>query len=395
MIKIEDKSSCSGCSACYSICPKDAISMKEDTLGFKYPDVNLEKCIDCDLCVRVCAFNDSYQTPNNFDAPKLFAARQTDISEVEKSRSGGIFAALSDIILDNGGVIYGAGYDSSFRVIHKRADSKVKRDEFRGSKYVQSDMGDIFRQVEKDLKSGLQVLFSGTPCQTAGLASYLRLHKIDMTNIFICDIVCHGVPAPAIWKDYIAFIEKKEKKKVIAVNFRDKQRFGWSAHKESFRLDDTYTYTYTYTFYKHIMFRHSCGVCHYTNFRRTGDITLADFWGWQNTDSEINADDKGVSLIFVNTPKGEKLFSDISDRIRKTPTVIEKCLQPNLQHPSKIHPKRMQFEADYPKLGFEKLMCKYALMGWRFNLNNFILKIQHLITRNRIAKRVIARIVNR
>lgn len=355
--------------------------MKGDSLGFKYPLVDIEKCIGCDLCVKVCTFNDSYDTPENFPEPKPYAARQKDIKEVEKSRSGGIFAALSDVILENGGAVYGAGYDSSFRVMHKRAESKEKRDEFRGSKYVQSDMGDTFRQVEQDLKSGLNVLFSGTPCQTAGLHSFLKLRRTDTANLLVCDIVCHGVPSPYIWKDYIRYIEKKEGKHVRSVNFRDKQKFGWTAHKESFKLDDTYTYTYTYTFYQHIMFRHSCGVCHYTNLRRTGDITLADFWGWQNVDKNINADDKGVSLIFVNTPKGEKLFSEISDRINKIPVEIGKCLQPNLQHPSIIHPKRNQFEKDYEKFGFERTMNKYALMGWRYDTKKLLVRVKSRISR--------------
>lgn len=383
MIKIKDKSDCSGCSACFSICPKNAITMKDDSLGFKYPTVNHNKCIDCDLCVKVCAFNDSYISPDNFDLPKPYAARQKDIEEVDKSRSGGIFAALSDKILESNGVIYGAGYDSTFRVIHKRAETKNERDELRGSKYVQSDMGNIFKQVEQDLKAGRKVLFSGTPCQTAGLSSFLRLRKIVTDNLLICDIVCHGVPSPNIWNDYLKYIEHKEGKKVVAVNFRDKQKYGWAAHKESFRFNDRYLYTDTYTnaFYQHIMLRQSCAVCHYTNLRRTGDITLADFWGWQNTDKNINADDKGVSLIFINTPKGEIIFDDISDKIHRTPTSIDKCLQPNLQHPSVIHHDRMKFEKDYEKYGFRKTMIRHSLMGWRWNIRLYKKKTYNLLKR--------------
>lgn len=371
MIHITDKEQCSGCTACFSICGKNAITMLPDGLGFKYPTVDTDKCVECGLCEKVCAFNNEYATPTNFEHPKAFAARHKILNEVERSRSGAMFAAISDYILDQGGIIYGVGYDSSFRVIHKRAVSKQERDEFRGSKYVQSDMGTIMSQVAADLKQGIAVLFSGTPCQTAGLWSFLRLCKIDTSNLFVCDIVCHGVPGPNVWKDYLEYIQKKESKNVTNVNFRDKSKFGWSAHRESFEFDNTYTYTYTYTFYQHIMFRPSCGKCHYTNLRRTGDITLADFWGWEKTDRDINKDDKGVSLIFINTPKGERLLSEINEKIKLIPAKLENCLQPNLRKPSVLHPKSKQFAADYIRLGFEKTMKKYALMGWKFNLYQF------------------------
>lgn len=376
MIIINDKRDCSGCSACYAICSKHAIEMKEDSLGFKYPVVDPDKCVECGLCNKVCAFNDGYSTPNNYDRPLAVGARHKDIEEVDKSRSGGIFAALSDAVLSEGGVIYGAGFDSSFRVIHKRAASSVERDELRGSKYVQSDMGDIFRQVESDLKSSRKVLFSGTPCQTAGLASFLRLRKVNCDRLFICDIVCHGVPSPKIWHDYLQHIQKKEGQKIIGVNFRDKQRFGWTAHRESFRLEDNSICSYTYTFYQHIMFRRSCEDCHYANLRRTGDITLADFWGWEKSHPDINKDDKGLSLILINTDKGARYMEEIKNRIYSFPVIIKDAIQPNLQHPTVAHSKRKQFENDYERFGFKKTMTRHALMGWKYYVNRIMVRIK-------------------
>ena len=149
-----------------------------------------------------------------------------------KSRSGAAFVAISDYIIDNGGVVYGAGYNDHFRVAHKRATTKNERDEFRGSKYVQSDLTGVFRCVRDDLKNGLTVLFSGTPCQTAGLNAFIG--KTLRRNLLLIDIVCHGVPSPYIWRDYIEFLEKKHGEKIIVVNFRDKEKFGWRAHRESF-----------------------------------------------------------------------------------------------------------------------------------------------------------------
>lgn len=234
MINILDKSDCCGCTACASICAHDAISMQPDVLGFLYPVVDMEKCVNCGLCEKVCAFNDHYDTSLNLSRPLAYAARHKDMNEVETSRSGAAFIAISDYVLENGGVVYGVGYTDHFRVVHKRATTKVERDEFKGSKYVQSDLRGIFRQVKKDLNDGQLVLFSGTPCQTAGLNSFIgkRLRK----NLILVDIICHGVPGPYLWRDFIAYIEKKQGDTITWVNFRDKQQFGWAAHHETFKF---------------------------------------------------------------------------------------------------------------------------------------------------------------
>ena len=366
MIEIHDPSQCCGCSACANICPHKAISMSPDALGFLYPEVDTQKCVECGLCEKVCAFTDSYDRSNNLPEPDVYAARHKDIAEIEKSRSGAMFAALSDWVLDTGGVVYGAGYAEHFRVIHKRATTRKQRDEFRGSKYVQSDMGHVFCEVAEDLRAGKAVLFTGTPCQTSGLQSFLKLRHVSTDLLYVVDIVCHGVPGPYIWRDYLAYIEKKQGSKVLAVNFRDKSQLGWTAHKESFTFQDGKTYTYTYTFYQHIMFRHSCGKCHFTNFQRPSDITIADFWGWQKVDADFNADDKGCSLVLVNTEKGRKLFDKIKSQMNLRISDRESCLQPNLQHPSEIHPLRQAFEEDYKKHGFLYVARKYGDMGWRY-----------------------------
>lgn len=234
MIQIKDKADCCGCTACASICPKDAITMEPDTLGFKYPNVDLSKCIDCGLCEKVCAFNENYDKSLNLKEPEIYAARHKDMHEIETSRSGAAFIAISDRILEKCGVVYGAGYADHFRVVHKRATTKEERDEFKGSKYVQSDLNGVFRQVKKDLKEGLTVLFSGTPCQTSGLASYVG--KKLRENLILVDIVCHGVPGPYMWRDYLDYLEKKQGSKICWVSFRDKQKYGWAAHKETFKF---------------------------------------------------------------------------------------------------------------------------------------------------------------
>lgn len=234
MIKINNPADCCGCTACASVCAHDAIIMQPDSLGFLYPKIDESKCVDCGLCEKVCSFNDNYETSNNFEKPLAYAARHKKMSEIETSRSGAAFIAMSDYILEQGGVVYGAGYTDHFRVVHKRATTKEERNEFKGSKYVQSDLNTVFRQVKRDLRDDLTVLFSGTPCQTSGLNSFVgkRLRE----NLFLVDIVCHGVPSPYMWRDYLMYLEKKQGAPIVWVNFRDKQMYGWGAHHETFKF---------------------------------------------------------------------------------------------------------------------------------------------------------------
>lgn len=385
MIRLNNKSDCCACTACANICSHQAITMQPDGLGFLYPVVDSDKCVDCGLCENVCAFNDHYSKELNLKEPDVYAVRHKNIQEIEQSRSGAMFVAVSDWILDNGGIVYGVGYADHFRVVHKRASTKEERDEFRGSKYVQSDLNTTFVQVKNDLKKGLHVLFSGTPCQTSGLRSYLSLLRVDMNKLYVIDIVCHGVPSPYFWRDYLSYVECKQGMKAVAVNFRDKSKSGWASHKESFTFENGVVYTFAFTFYQHIMFRHSCGVCHFTNFQRPSDITIADFWGWERVDPIFNEDDKGVSLVLLNSEKGRRLFHQVKGELDYIPTDMEHCIQPNLEHPTVIHPKRDAFERDYVKYGFVYVGKKYGDMGWR-NRANRLLKTVENVLKNRIRR---------
>lgn len=387
MIQLNNKSDCCACTACASICSHQAIMMQPDGLGFLYPVVNTNKCVECGLCQKVCAFNNHYSKERNLKEPDVYAVRHKNIQEIEQSRSGAMFVAISDWILNNKGVIYGVGYADHFQVVHKRALSKEERDEFRGSKYVQSDLNTIFIQVKNDLEKGFCVLFSGTPCQTSGLQSYLSLLRVNTTKLYVIDIVCHGVPSPYLWRDYLSYIERKKGQKVVSVNFRDKSKDGWASHQElfTFENDIAYTHTYVYMFYQHIMFRHSCGVCHFTNFQRPSDMTLADFWGWERVDSIFNADDKGISLVLLNSEKGRMLFRQVENQLNYISTDIENCIQPNLEHPTTIHSKRNEFERDYIKYGFVYVGKKYGDMGWK----NYIVRLREKL--GVIKKRIVGR----
>ena len=350
--------------------------MVPDVMGFLYPQVDESKCVECGLCEKVCAFHPDYDHSLNLPVPEAYGTRHKDMGQVMRSQSGAAFVAISDYVLEQGGVVYGAGYKDHFRVAHKRATTKEERDEFRGSKYVQSDLTGVFKRVKQDLKEGLTVLFSGTPCQTAGLNSYVgkRLRE----NLILVDLVCHGVPGPYLWRDYLAYLEKKQGDILCYVNFRDKS-FGWRAHVESFKYVKEGKMNYTYLFYQHIAFRKSCGKCPYCNTQRPSDLTISDFWGGEKVVPEFCEDNKGCSLILVNTSKGREILEAIKPQLRIRQVALEDCLQPNLCHPSAFHPKRDQFERDYTRLGFERALKKNGLMGWRLTMRNIGRKIRHSI----------------
>ena len=382
MIDIKDPKDCCGCTACASICVHDAISMEPDNLGFLYPKVDASKCVDCGLCDRICQFNEDYDRSQNLPQPLAFAARHKAIDELMKSRSGAAFAAISDYILEQGGIVYGAGYKDHFCVAHKRATTKEERDDFRGSKYVQSDMTGIFMRVKDDLRKGLMVLFSGTPCQTAGLNAFVG--KKLRERLYLVDIVCHGVPSPFVWQDYLTWIERKFGSKVNYVNFRDKELWGWSDHKETYKFEHKKEkltmIVFTYTFYQHIIFRHSCGVCHYTNLQRPSDITLADYWGWERTSPDFNIDDNGCSLLLCNTEKGCELLDRVKEKMNIIHAELSNVSQDHLSKPSVIHPDRDKFEHVYVKKGFEYTMKAFALMGYKYHLKQFWLRVKRKIT---------------
>ena len=380
MIQITDKKNCCGCTACAAVCPKDAITMKPDALGFVYPVVDLDKCVDCGLCEKVCAFSPSYETNENFENPIPVGARHKVAAEIDASRSGAAFVAISDWILEQGGVVYGAGYGDGFEVMHKRAVNKTERDEFRGSKYVQSNMGTTFRSVKQDLKDGRLVLFSGTPCQVAGLKRYVgeRLRK----NLYLADIVCHGVPSPYVWRDNLSFLEREKQSKVTSVNFRDKRKTGWRGHKETYLLENGKTIIsviYTYAFYKHIMFRDCCATCPFTNLRRPSDFSLADFWGWEKSSPTFNKDNRGASLVLLNTPKGKELFEQIKKDLNILPAELANCMQPRLRTPSIVPPEREEFIRVYEEHGFEHAMRRFKCLGPQATLRNALSTLKHKI----------------
>ena len=379
MPKLPKKDKCCGCTACQNICAHNAITMVPDNLGFKYPQINDSACIKCGLCIKVCAFNNGYGSDSNFKEPLVYAVRHRDKQEMATSRSGGAFIAFSDFILKQGGVIYGAGYTEHFRVTHKRATTREERNEFKGSKYVQSDLNTVYRQIKSDISNGIKVLFSGTPCQTAGLKSYIGGSKSE--NLYLIDIICHGTPSPYLWQDYIEYTEQKYNQKIIRVDFRDKS-LGWTAHKESFIFENgrkIITDIWEKLFYQHIMLRPSCGNCPYTNTNRPSDITLGDFWGWEKTDTSFNSDNIGCSLVLVNTEKGQQLFAASCNDFTSVKTDISRCMQPNLQKPTLLSESSDEFIRNYTEGGIKTIIAKYGTMSKKCTMTTFLKKVKNRI----------------
>lgn len=355
----KEKGDCCGCSACMNVCGKHAIHMRSDEEGFLYPEIEESLCVSCEKCKEVCAFQNGYRTKDHFVPSLGFAVKHKEEEIREQSRSGGMFTALTDYILEKGGAVYGAGFGEHFSVQHKRAVTKEERDEFRGSKYVQSNMGDCFPKVRQDLEEGRKVLFSGTACQVAGLKRYLGKWY---HNLFTVDIVCHGTPSPKIWEDFLRMREKELGSPVTAVNFRDKEKYGWAAHYESVVAGGKkyYSRIYTKLFYQNAVLRPACYECRYTNKRRPGDITLADFWGHEKAVPGFHEDDRGVSLVLVNSKRGKQLFDVVKKKLYCLETTGYPYRHTNMKRPSDCPEFREQFWEEYKTYGFAYISEHYA-----------------------------------
>ena len=298
----------------------------------------------------------------NWKQPKVYAVQHKDEEIRLKSRSGGIFTALSDYVLENNGVVYGCVLNQDFQAIHARANNQADRNLMRGSKYIQSHMGDTFRFVKCDLESGYKVLFSGTSCQIAGLRSYLGR---DYENLISVDIICHGVPSPKVWKSYLAWQEALNDSKIQAVDFRNKKDFGWRAHVETICFKSgrkINSKVYTTLFYGHSILRPCCYNCPFKSIMHPGDITIGDYWGIEKAEPEFD-DNKGVSLVLINNEKGKSFFNIVEDKIIAKETRIEDCIQPPLQAPYSRPKHRNLFWKEYNNKPFEVIVRKYGGTG--------------------------------
>jgi len=304
MIEIKEKYNCCGCGACIQKCPKQCISLKEDHEGFLYPNVNKSLCINCHLCEKVCPV---LNKKNNKKPLIALASINTNENIRLKSSSGGIFTLLAEKIIAKGGVVFGAAFDKNWEVHHEEASAIEDLCKFRGSKYVQSRIENSYKRAEYLLKEGKNVLFSGTPCQIAGLKCFLQKEYSNLTTI---DFICHGVPSPGIWKWYLQNqIYTITPSKLKNINFRDKT-LGWREYQLAFQFKSTNSFSssnssngYMLAFLNDICLRPSCYKCPTKSGSSHSDITIADFWSIKSFNIDMD-DNKGTSLVLINTNQG-------------------------------------------------------------------------------------------
>ncbi len=309
---------CTGCNACVAACPRDAISLKKNKEGFWYPQVDREKCVNCGLCIQGCPVYSGKEI--RFLPPKSYAAWNKDDEVRKKSSSGGLFSSIADQVLRKGGVVYGAAYGEGCKVGHIRVDSPDRLWRLRSSKYVHSLITkDIYRRVAEDLKER-RVFFTGTPCQTAGMITYCeRMAPDHLDNLLTAEVLCHGVPSPKSWKEYLK--EVAGDRKVVGANMRDK-RNGWSKFYVSLTFEDGTEHAESFfdgvwgpSFFSNLFLRESCYECNFKRPTKMADLTLGDFWGAAREDELRKYDDadKGTSVVLVNSEKGEKLLKELEN----------------------------------------------------------------------------------
>ena len=399
MIEIKDKSQCCGCQACSQICPSQAIKIVVDKEGFKYPKVIEESCVHCNLCEKVCPFHSNYVGESA--EPKVYAAINKDVETCKKSSSGGVFTVISDWVLKQQGTVYGVEFNPNFKVVHSVARCAEERDRFRGSKYVQSDTKQIYQQVEHDLKEGNMVLFTGTPCQVEALNCYLEVKKVERSNLYTIDNICHGVASPKLWGEYVELLKKQLEKdeKIEYISMRSKQN-GWRKQEMVVKTNQRELspfvnrgFSWNRLFLSLYLTRPSCFSCKFTSFKRPGDLTLADYWNFENAGIDMD-DTNGVSIVLVNSEKGEKLFEQVRECLNITESDKKRCWQIHLEFPNNAPSNRSKFWKEYHKLGTEKTLKKYAkgsLMNRfirivspvlrKLGLYTWVAKVHHIISK--------------
>ena len=344
---------CCGCNACCSICPCKAVTMKQDRKGFYYPEVNEEVCIHCGLCRKVCPMNvDAAGTPAD---PEVYAARSQNQGVLQESSSGGVFSHLMKWSLSRGGTVYGAAFDENFHVCHLRAETAEEAIRLRTSKYVDSEMGSAFRQIEQDLNDGRYVVVSGRPCQICAVNQYLSFRKVNTEKLLTCDVVCHGVPSSRIWEDYLNIIKRKymaQGDRILSVNMRSKKE-TWKRQAMEIKteqgLSEEIVHGFSFNRFYLSLYgnRPSCFRCHFTSYRRMGDISLGDFWNVENAGVKFDTE-KGVNAVLVNTEKGRAVFEEAIRQGLDWQSVSKEAVwQPHLEYSAKRPKKQDDFWEAY------------------------------------------------
>lgn len=374
MIKIWDKHNCCGCLACLNACPKKCISLKPDTEGFSYPIADESICINCGICEKVCPFLNPHK---NSASPECFAMQSKNCEILKKCSSGGVFPELAKETLSRGGIVFGAAYTEDFKgVKHIAITSEDELPKIIGSKYLQSDMGVVYAQVKDAVKNGRETLFSGTPCQVAGIKNFLG-NLSSRPNYLAVEIICHGVPTPKYWGKYInEYVLKKAEEidktaKLTEVNLRDKSdgwqnykfKFSFTSESKSFKIEENRKKSFfMLPFLANLTIRPSCQNCKCKYDNSMADITIGDFWGYDGTfPKETTAN--GISCVLATTEKGREKIGSISARFSTEQTVLKilKDKNPALIKSAKIPcRKRKTFFANFENPNLLQIAAKLS-----------------------------------
>ena len=353
---------CTGCGACYASCPAGAIQMVSDNEGFLYPQIKSDKCLNCGLCERACPIINQKTT---YAPASVVAAYNNDGKIRMQSSSGGVFYALAMHVINKKGVVFGATIDCADMLVkHIAIERENELDKLQGSKYVQSNVYDILTKVRDVLIGGRYVMFVGTPCQVMGLKSYL---KKDYPNLICVDLICSSVPSPSAWKRYL---EKRSSSSLVYARFRDKTT-GWASYSMRLQFSDKVEYlrennrdSFLCGFVKNLFSRPSCGSCPARKFHGNSDITIGDYWGVTKHFPFLK-DNKGISLVILNTHKGTRVFNDLSDDLVIYPSSIERAVEvnPALVKDWPAHKNRQEFFDKLEHTDFDKLV--WSMLGDR------------------------------
>lgn len=372
------KNECTGCGVCSNICPNRALSMIEDELGFRYPQIDQELCINCGLCKKTCPIISKY-CDNKFKEPQVYASWSKNANNRFMSTSGGIFFEIAKNVILEHGYVVGAAYDKDNMVEHIVVDNIIDLEKLRQSKYLQSNTKQIYSETKKILEKNGRVAFAGAPCQIAGLYSFLK-KKYD--NLITIEFICRGVNSPKAYKSWLNEIEKKENKKIKRVWFKYKE-YGWKNSPKCTRIDfcDGSFKIYSGSDNKfmsgylgpNLYIRSACGVCHFKHLHCQADITLADFWGVEN---KLD-DDKGTSMVLINSEVGEKYFKKAADSLFYNKKSLKDIFKGNECFFSsvKINKKSIAFLREVNGNNFSELVDKYSKISILRKISNMFKRV--------------------
>lgn len=385
MIELKHKKDCCGCHACVSVCAHRAITMQSDVEGFLYPVVDRDLCTNCGLCEQACPVINQTSSRKPL---KVYAAKSNDEELRRQSSSGGIFTLLAEAVIHEGGVVFGARFDGQWNVVHSWTDTPDGLVAFRGSKYVQSVIGNTYNEAKEFLRQGRKVLFTGTPCQIAGLKKFLRK---DYDNLLTVDIICHGVPSPLVWQNYID--EMRTKGDIVDVSFRDKT-YGWAQYGFSLSYvspaanasESLERHTSLFPrsenifmrgFLADLYLRPSCHACPSRSGKSCSDITLGDFWGVKSVHPVMN-DDKGCSAVLIHSTKGQMVYDMLLKDDVESAYEYLLAENPSLEHDPKYTKYARQFWQQFSRQG---LGCVLPICKRKdaLNLKNQYYKIKRAL----------------